>query len=257
MDRLEVLKRLDEERRTIAYDGTVLESLPTVTRGKLANGAQHWITFSLLNADTADEEIDRQIEHHRRLNVSFEWKLFAHDSPSDLRQRLERRGMRVGAREALLVYPLAQGGKWIDQTRPVRVARLQRVEQVADYRRVNQQVYRRVDDPMADELELAIKSGSRQHLGYVAYSESGEPVSTGRLYLHPDSWFGGLYGGATAPAFRGRGFYKALVAARARDAAASGARYLSVDALPTSRPILERLGFQWITDTWPCEWSPE
>jgi hypothetical protein len=46
------------------------------------------------------------------------------------------------------------------------------------------------------------------------------------------------------------------VAARARDARAFGARYLIVDALPTSRPILERLGFQWLTDTWPCEWRP-
>jgi hypothetical protein len=27
-----------------------------------------------------------------------------------------------------------------------------------------------------------------------------------------------------------------------------------VDALPTSRPTLERLGFERITDTWPCEW---
>jgi len=37
---------------------------------------------------------------------------------------------------------------------------------------------------------------------------------------------------------------------------ASGAKYLLVDALPTSRPILERLGFQHLTDTWACEWTP-
>ena len=36
-----------------------------------------------------------------------------------------------------------------------------------------------------------------------------------------------------------------------------GARYLSVDALPTSRPILERLGFVRLTDSWPCTWRPE
>jgi hypothetical protein len=27
---------------------------------------------------------------------------------------------------------------------------------------------------------------------------------------------------------------------------------LLVDALPTSRPILEKLGFVRLTDTWPC-----
>ena len=43
-----------------------------------------------------------------------------------------------------------------------------------------------------------------------------------------------------------------MVAARARDAVRLGAEYLIVDALPTSRPILERLGFVHLTDTWPC-----
>jgi hypothetical protein len=66
--------------------------------------------------------------------------------------------------------------------------------------------------------------------------------------------FAGLYGGGTLKTHRRRGFYRALVAARAQDARELGARYLLVDALPTSRPILERMGFQRITDTWPCEW---
>lgn len=77
----------------------------------------------------------------------------------------------------------------------------------------------------------------------------------GRLYINSASAFAGLYGGATLAAYRGRGFYRTLVAARARDATAAGARYLRVDALPTSRPILERMGFFWIADTWPCEWQ--
>ncbi|MDB5295009.1 MAG: acetyltransferase, partial [Phycisphaerales bacterium] len=78
----------------------------------------------------------------------------------------------------------------------------------------------------------------------------------GRLYTHPASAFAGLYGGGVRPAYRGRGFYRAVVAARARDAVAAGARYLQVDALPTSRPILERMGFAKVTETWPCEWRP-
>jgi hypothetical protein len=107
------------------------------------------------------------------------------------------------------------------------------------------------------QLYEALRSGSTQHRAYVAYdAPGGEPVSIGRLYTHPDSAFGGLYGGGTLAAFRGRGFYRATVAARARDARELGARYLLVDALPTSRPILESLGFQHLTDTWPCEWAP-
>ena len=33
--------------------------------------------------------------------------------------------------------------------------------------------------------------------------------------------------------------------------------YTITAALPTSRPILERLGFVRLTETWPCMWRPE
>ena len=55
----------------------------------------------------------------------------------------------------------------------------------------------------------------------------------------------------TLPEFRGRGLYRATVAKRAELARDSGYRWLYSDALPTSRPILERLGFVAITTTTP------
>ncbi len=78
---------------------------------------------------------------------------------------------------------------------------------------------------------------------YVAYAD-GAPVAAGRLEMAPGKAFAGLYGGGTAPAHRGRGIYRALVAARAAEARSRGYRYLTVDARETSRPILERLGFK-------------
>lgn len=60
-------------------------------------------------------------------------------------------------------------------------------------------------------------------------------------------------GGVT---FQGRGIYRALVAHRARIAAERGFRYLQVDALPTSRPILERLGFVQLSKTTPYTRRP-
>lgn len=50
------------------------------------------------------------------------------------------------------------------------------------------------------------------------------------------------------PEYRGRGVYRSLVSKRARDAVDFGAQYLQVDALPTSRPILERLEFLYPVD---------
>lgn len=85
---------------------------------------------------------------------------------------------------------------------------------------------------------------------------SGVIVSAAWLEINPGTDFAGLWGGSTLPAWRGRGLYKALVAARAQVAAARGVRYLQVDASTNSEPILRRLGFKAITTTTPYVWSP-
>jgi len=167
-------------------------------------------------------------------------------------QRLEQHGFSVGTLEAVMVYDLTEHADWIsDDSETITVVRIDRADLVQDFRRVAEAVFQKNCDLTSNQLAAGIATGSRQHRGYVAYSEL-EPVSIGRLYTHPESQFGGLFGGATLPTHRGLGFYRAVVAARARDAIAMGAHYLIVDALPTSRAILERLGFQRITDTWPC-----
>ena len=87
---------------------------------------------------------------------------------------------------------------------------------------------------------------------YAVVAMAGDvPVSAARIELPPGRQFAGLWGGGTVPAWRGRGVYRALVAHRAGVAAARGYRYLQVDALETSRPILERLGFAVLTTTTP------
>ncbi|MFZ1024135.1 MAG: GNAT family N-acetyltransferase, partial [Thermoplasmata archaeon] len=83
---------------------------------------------------------------------------------------------------------------------------------------------------------------------YVAYVD-GVPVSAGRVAMTPGRSFAGLWGGGTAPAYRRRGIYRNLVWVRAELARSRGARYLTVDARETSRPILMRLGFAPLTTT--------
>ena len=58
----------------------------------------------------------------------------------------------------------------------------------------------------------------------------------------PGTEFAGIWGGSTLPEFRGRGIYRALVAARARSAIARGVRFIHSDCTDMSRPILERSG---------------
>ncbi|MEO7059706.1 MAG: GNAT family N-acetyltransferase, partial [Lapillicoccus sp.] len=79
------------------------------------------------------------------------------------------------------------------------------------------------------------------------------PICSGRLELHHGTDFASIWGGGTLPEWRGRGVFRALVAHRAREAAARGFRYLQVDASPESRPILGRLGFVELATTIPFE----
>jgi hypothetical protein len=74
---------------------------------------------------------------------------------------------------------------------------------------------------------------------YLAYLD-GEPVATARATFATHGVV--MNGGSTLPRARGRGMYRALVAARWDDAVARGTPYLTTVARPMSAPILERMG---------------
>ncbi|HEY2473979.1 MAG TPA: hypothetical protein VGI19_04175 [Candidatus Cybelea sp.] len=209
------------------------------------------ISFSSLTDEIADRIIAEEAAHYRNLAAQVEWKVYQHDRPSDLLQRVERYGFMAGPRETVLVLDLNDRPTWIDEPPTHHVTRIENKDDVERYRRSADEIFEKAHGPTARELLAGIERGSLRHRGYIAI-EGDAAVSIGRLYIDPQSAFGGLYGGGTLERYRRGGFYRATVAARARDAIVLGARYLIVDALPTSRPILERLGFLRLTDTWPC-----
>lgn len=243
------------ERRTLAQEGQTLEASPHVSRVRSAAGSHHRIAFSSLSNDTADAVIAEQVDHYRALGTEVEWKVYSYDDPSDLSARLERHGFEIGRLETVLVLDLRDRPHWIEELSAQHVSRVESADHVDLYRKAAEQIFRKDYGFTANELLAGIGKGSTQHRGYMV-TEGNTAVSIGRLYTHPESAFGGLYGGGTLEQHRGRGLYRATVAARARDAEKAGARYLIVDALPTSRPILERLGFVRLTDTWPCTLKP-
>jgi len=252
MNSTDVLRQLDAERKSLCRGGETIEVLSDVTRLTSPDGTQHSVIFSSLTADTADTVIAREAAHYRTLGVTAEWKAYRHDQPADLVARLEREGFSPGPVEAVVVLDLTAPPKWIQRTGGPTVIRVDRIDQLPLFRQAVEEVFKKDWSFTISQLAEAIRAGSTDHRAYVAM-DGDLPVSIGRLYLHPKSAFGGLYGGGTIERFRGRGFYRAVVAARARDAMAAGAKYLIVDALPTSRPTLEKMGFIHVTDTWPCE----
>lgn len=252
----DLIAHLDHDRRCVAYDGETITTLPCITRLQSADGSRHWVIHSSLNEANANGAIDAEIAHHRALGVELEWNVYGYDTPPDLLARLERAGFCIGQREAVLIYDLDTPIEPGPVTDECTIVRVDHARQLATYKQLAEQIFAKDYSFTARALARDIEGQLMRHRGYIAYA--GErPVGIGRLYTHADSPFGGLYGGGVLSEFRGRGFYRAIVAARARDAKAAGARYLMVDALPTSEPILERSGFERLTQTWPCVWKPD
>ena len=90
---------------------------------------------------------------------------------------------------------------------------------------------------------------------WLAEAPDGTVVCSGRLERVVGTEFAGLWGGGTLAEWRGRGIYRALVAARAATAVDWGATYLHSDCTAMSRPILERSGLEPVTTTTPYTWT--
>jgi hypothetical protein len=251
---LELIRdRLDQERRTLARDGEIVEQFHRLTRVRGVDGDWHAVRICSLSSDDADAAIAEQVDYYRRLGVEFEWTVCRHDQPADLCDRLARHGFEIGQCEAILILDLSERPMWIDSSTDHEIVRIRTPSQLEMFGQASEEIFGTLHTFVVIRLGHGIAAGSTQQLGYLEMDD-GRAVSVGRLETHPESVFAGLYGGGTLASHRGRGFYRAMVAARARDAMNLGARYLSVDALPTSRPILERLGFVRLTDSWPCTW---
>jgi len=185
--------------------------------------------YTMVFRPPADGDVEGLVAQLRAHDGYREWKYYEHDG-LELAERLRAAGLRADDKETVVVAEAAS----LAPPPP--------------------ELDLRVDGPAFVDLHERV-FGSRHQLDptsvHVVAFVDGEPVSGGRIDLAGTGVFAGLFGGATVPEFRGRGLYRATVAKRAELARERGVPWLYVDALPTSRPILERLGFVAITTTTP------
>ncbi len=186
----------------------------------------------------ADGNVEPLVARMRELPGHVEWKYYSHDEPADLPDRLVAAGLEPEAEETVLVAESA--------SIPPPPADVELREEPGVFSELAARVFGRSHGSGFPKNAVAV----------VAYV-NGQPVSGGRVDLDPGVEFAGLFGGVTLPGFRGRGLYRATVARRAELARERGYRWLYVDALPTSRPILERVGFVAITTTTPFTFPGE
>ncbi|MEV7005383.1 GNAT family N-acetyltransferase [Streptosporangium sp. NPDC051022] len=202
-----------------------------------------------------DRLIARQRDRFAERGQAVQWKTWGHDEPADLVDRLRDAGfvpepqetVLIGMAKELAVEPVLPDGVVLRQVTADddmrRIAAMESVIWDQDLSWVGEQL---IEDRAAAPDELVV----------VAADAGGEFVSAGWLSHRPGTDFAGLQGGSTLREWRGRGIYRALVADRARHAAARGVRYLHVDASDDSAPILRRLGFRAVTTTTPYVWTP-
>ncbi len=248
-----VLARFDAERRIVAMPGQLIETRPGVSRLIGSEGAYRIVIASNLDESNVDAAIEAEIQAAGERE--FEWKVFGHDRPPDLLERLRAQGFEVGPKEEFMAFDLSVFLPWLGNE-AFEVRRIDDESGLADFRTVAEEVFSKSFEPTSRELAFALQQGFEGHRVFVAYVD-GIPAAAGRLAAHPESWFGYLGTGAVREAFRGCGLYRAIVAARAREAASRGLKYLVIDAQPTSEPIVRKLGFERLTSTWPCMWRPE
>jgi GNAT superfamily N-acetyltransferase len=247
----EMLERYDDQARAhIAPEpGINIERTAGTVR---MSGLWDLVIYSQLTEATADAAIALEKARPLAPGRKLEWKVYGHDKPLDLAARLRNAGFEPDAPETLVVLDLGTHLPQTELPAGVTVRRIADWAGLSDVVAVGIRAFGEDYSRMNDEFIARVEYGTV--LFYVAYLD-GAPVSAARLEMPRSGEFAGLFGGGTVPEHRGRGIYRALVNARAEDARERGYRYLSVDARPTSLPILLRMGFVPLTTVTSWNWQ--
>ena len=258
MDLASVLALHDRDLREGARPdgpGSRVERAGGVVRQVADADGWNGVLWSDLDETDADAAIAEQIAYFTALGRDFEWKLYGHDLPTDLGQRLSAAGFTPEPQETLMIGEVAAltfDAQLPDGIRLLPATDRAGIDLVAD---VHEKAFGTDSTRLRARLLAQLAAEPDTVVAVVALA-GDEPVSAARMELVPGTRFAGLWGGGTVEAWRGRGIYRALIAHRARIAADRGYRYLQVDASDQSRPILERLGFAPLTTTTPYVYEP-
>jgi hypothetical protein len=248
--RTEILNLLDFERQNVVYPGVTRHSETGMVKDIWIDGKNCDIAYTNHSENEIDAVIKREIEAARSAPYELEWKVYGHDQPLCLGERLSAAGFEAGDIEQFMVFRASEEalGQFGDMTAEIR--RVTRSADLRDYQMICEEVSGKSRQKEIGRYGDMLENHPESMSVYVAYVD-GEPATCGRIYFHKDSKFAGIYGGQTREQFRNRGLFTQIVAVRIREALSRGVTYVSIDALPTSEPILRKRGFEIITTTQP------
>jgi hypothetical protein len=194
------------------------------------------------------DEVESAVTEIRELlrgqgRAGAEWELGESSRPPDLVERLLALGLVRDPDEPVAYGMVLRAGR-LDAPRGVVARPVASVAELAEARAAQHAAFGATDEPDPTQLQHDFAREGVDGTTFVALVD-GELVAAAYAAHTPHGSI--LFGGGTLPSARGRGAYRALVAARAAEAAARGAPALVTHAGKMSRPILERLGFEPVT----------
>ncbi len=251
MQRKSLLEAYRRDRRALELPGYTREDLGHLVRyTPMGVRGEGFVVFTHLAAAEVDAEIARQIAYFSAMGRGFEWKAYASDAPSDLQARLGAAGFAAGDPEVLMsCEPRALGTPARRAPAGVELRRLADRQALHEVASLQEAIWARPFGGLAEHL-----AGAWDYSAYYAAYFDGRMIGSGWIEFASGSAFAELHGGSVLAEFRGRGVYSQLLGARLQDAAARDVAWVTVDAAPMSRPILEAKGFERLDGTRPMTW---
>ncbi len=205
--------------------------------------ARNAVLHSVLSEVEVDATIDRTMKEYAEQGSAFCWIVSPLSGPVDLRERLVARGFRddpvryFGCRPAAVKPKVPKGVvvEPVDPDDPETLIGLVMSDPDHASPEMEADVRWAIAQPTYRFFVAAVDAGSDGSggipCGFAAYRRLGKA--------------GWLFGGWVSPAFRGRGAYRGLVAARLDDMRSKNvsSAYVMAKAL-TAGPILERMGLE-------------
>ena len=251
MDTDRILELYDRwERRESVQPGFTRVEGPATVRMVDDSGGCGCLLWSDLDGRDADAAIAGELGFFAGRGQGFEWKTFSHDRPADLADRLGRAGFKPGELESVMALELAETPDLPGTVPGIEIRRIVDPDDIRDLGVVDGAVWDEDGAAYAEQVARQMRACPGYMSVYVAYAD-GVPVSASRVILPQGSPFASLWGGSTLPAFRNRGIYTAMLAARIAEAAARGYAFITIDAGPMSRPVVEKRGFRLLAESRP------
>lgn len=253
MDKNEWIALFHKELRQEAVTpGFIREETEYVVRHISRFNENGFILASNVNERSAREVIRNELIYFGNLKQNFEWKVYSYDKPDNLTEILKQEGFTMDDPEALMVVKLSESHPFLTKLNLHAVKEITDEQGILDVIALEEAIWNGSHTELGERL-WRDKQDSPDSLYIYGVYEDGQLVSAAWMYLENNSSFASLWGGSTLPQYRGKGYYSKLLAVRAQKAFEKGYSFLTVDASPMSKPILEKSGFSCLAYSYGCQ----